>query len=183
MLGLADSIAEWLLGLSAGQKLGVMWASVIYVVPIVVATSFAASMHKWMGPSDPVKWWRKICVKPYRHGLLASRRRAVVASLVLAAWSLPLLGAVAVEHAAWTAPEAIAAYERSAEAGQTFADAQRREGDREGGSWASHGRIYPWAVLGFVLAMAIAFQGFLWLGYARHAEAVQAELARSERDG
>ncbi len=183
MLEWAETIAAWLLELPKGQKLGVMWISVIYVVPILVATSFAASMHKWMGPSDPVKWWRRISVKPYRQGLLASRRRAVTASLVLAAWSLPLLVAVAVEHAAWTAPEAIAVYERSVEAGQTFDDATQQEGEHDPATWASHGRVYPWAVLGFVLAMAVAFQVFLWLGYWRHAASVQASAVTTDRGG
>lgn len=180
MLGWAESIAVWLLGLPLGQKRWIVVAMAIHLVPILVAASFAASMHAWMDPRDPVKWWRKLPVETFRDVLLASRRRAIVASFAIAAWSLPLAPMVAVEHASWTAPRAIAAYERSVEAGETFDDAQDREVETSEDRWVRRGRIYHWVVLGFAIAAAIGFEAFLWVAYLRHATKVQARLASDE---
>ncbi|MFI4917355.1 MAG: hypothetical protein ACIAS6_12725 [Phycisphaerales bacterium JB060] len=194
MLGWAESIAVWLLELPVGAKAWVLVAAGLHMAPLLAGAGLAASMHAWMDPRDPVKWWRKLPVAPFRQVLLASRRRAVVASLAMLAWSLPLVPMLAVERAAWTQPEAVAAYERSVEDGDSFGDAAehtrevRRSMDGSESSYRglrkkARGRVFPWAGLGFALAGAIAFQGFLWLGYARHAADVQAELAGEKRRG
>ncbi|MCW5757306.1 MAG: hypothetical protein KIT54_08735 [Phycisphaeraceae bacterium] len=187
--GVFESIAVWLLDLPVDRKIWVLVAEWIQMAPLLAAASLAASMHRWMDPRDRVKWWRKLPVEPYREVLLCSRRRAIAASLAVLAWSLPIVPMLAVERAAWTAPRAIAAYERSVEAGASFGHASDRWDEiaanpdrayRRPASETSRSRVFSWWMLGASAVGAIAFQVFLWIGYAAYtpgAAAAQAHAA------
>lgn len=171
--GVFESIAAWLLDLPVDRKIWVLVAAWIQMAPLVAAASLAASMHRWMDPRD--RCWRKLPVEPYRQVLLCSRRRAIAASLAVLAWSLPIVPMLAIERAAWTAPRAIAAYERSVGAGASFGHASDRWDEitanpdrayRRPASETSRSRVFPWWMLGASALFAIAFQVFLWVGYA-----------------
>ncbi|MFI4916014.1 MAG: hypothetical protein ACIAS6_05845 [Phycisphaerales bacterium JB060] len=99
--------------------------------------------------------------------LHATRRRALLFSLVYLLYALPLAGAALAEHAAYHSPRVQPAYELAAQEGRLPKDAAPTSGSIRIAKRGQYLRIFHFAAPFIGLPCAILGQVFWWCGHSR----------------